>query len=214
MKTLNFQLKRLPSYKVKDHVKEYDTSSTIQMKTLVIMSKMRNIILTKMILPKMSLTKATLTKMMLAKRIKTKSIMTKRMNTKRMITKRIMKITMITTEIPKILIKFAYKDIEEDDEQDSIELIALGGRGSCYQIFKTVLKSVGFGSCHSKNGSFGALGTTRRRRWSRTARLAPTLGIDSAIPFTLPARTSGRPSHSRINASDFLFVAPYLPVPF
>ena len=175
------------------------------MKTLVMMSKMRNIILTKMILPKMSLTKATLTKMILAKRI-----MTKRMNTKRMITKRIMKIRMIRTEI---LIKFAYEDIEEDDEQDSTELIALWGRGSCYQILKTVLKSVGFGSCHSKNGGFGALGTTRRRRWSRPARLAPTLGIYSAIPFTLPPRTSGPPSHSRINASDFLFVAPYLPVP-
>ena len=63
------------------------------------------------------------------------------MNTKRVITKRIMKIRMITTEIPKILIKFAYEDIEEDDEQDSIELIALGGRGSCYKIL-TVLKSV------------------------------------------------------------------------
>ncbi len=37
---------------------------------------------------------------------------------------------MITTEIPKILIKFAYEDIEEDDEQDSTELIALWGRGS------------------------------------------------------------------------------------
>ena len=119
----------------------------------------------------------------------------------------------MTTEIPKILIKFAYKYIEEDDEQDSIELITLWGRGSCYQILKTVLKSVGFGSCHSKNGSFGAPGTTRRRRWSRPARLAPTLGIYSAIPFTLPARTSGPPSHSRINASDFLFVAPNLPVP-
>ena len=135
------------------------------------------------------------------------------MNTKRVITKRIMKIRMMTTEIPKILIKFAYEDIEEDDEQDSIELIALGGRGSCYQIFKTVLKSVGFGSCHSKNGSFGAPGTTRRRRWSRPARLAPTLGIHSAIPFTLPPRTSGPPSHSRINASDFLFVAPYFQFP-
>ena len=76
-----------------------------------------------------------------------------------------------------------------------------------------MLKSVRFGSWHSKNGSFGAPGTTRRRRWSRPARLAPTLGIDLAIPFTLPARTSGPPSHSRINASDFLFVAPYLPVP-
>ena len=97
------------------------------MKTLVMMSKMtRNIIL-----PKMTLTKVTLTKMILAKRI-----MTKRMNTKRMITKRILKITMITTEIPKILIKFAYKDIEEDDEHDCIELIALGGEAVVIKYLK------------------------------------------------------------------------------
>jgi len=37
--------------------------------------------------------------------------------------------------------KFADEDIEEDDKQDSIELIALGGRDSCYKIL-TVLKSV------------------------------------------------------------------------
>ena len=108
-----------------------------------------------------------------------------------------------------MLIKFAYEDIDEDDEQNSIELIALGGEA----VVIKYQKLLGLVATTQKNGSFGEPGTTRRRRWSRPARLALTLGIDSAIPFTLPARTSGPPSHSRINASDFLFVAPYLPVP-
>ena len=46
-------------------------------------------------------------------------------------------------------------------------------------------------------------GVTRIRRWWRSTRLPPTLGINFAIVFALPARPSCHPSHVFIYCEQF-----------
>ena len=54
-----------------------------------------------------------------------------------------------------------------------------------------------------KKAVFESSGITRMRRWWRPTRLVPTLGINLAIVFALPARPSCQPSHVFIYCEQF-----------
>ena len=55
----------------------------------------------------------------------------------------------------------------------------------------------------TENGNFAGDGDNEKEAVVKSNKIAKTLGIDLAIHFTLSAGTSGPPSHSILNASDF-----------